>query len=113
MRDDELRKVLLDVMDELDAGRLVAKRRAGFLRGAVFPAVAAAALGLAGCEAQSVGTARDGEVAGFDEDARVTRDGWVDSGEGDAGTPDASDGGDAYVDPCPNCVYLAPPPVDG
>jgi len=103
MSDREMRRILLEVLWDVEAGRLRLPRAARLLRRAVLPAVLGASLGLAACDSEPVGRAGDAAVL-------------------DARSPDAGPQADAAADldastvqdadPCPNCVYMAPPPIE-
>lgn len=128
MSDFELRKILRDVMDDLDQGRLRLRNRVA--RKALIPAVMAAGLGLglgmAGCDSDSVGSAQD---AGPDVQIIVDAAYMAPDVALDAVAPaymgPIVDGGtdalapaymgpevDAEVDSGPNTLYMGPPPVD-
>ncbi len=138
MSDRELRRILHDIIDDLDAGRLRAPRPRRFIRWLGAPVLAASlGLGVAGCEDRSIGYTTDAAVeqvdAGTYEDSTAPQ---VDGGnvfaygippiDEDAGAPSVDadvqqyDGGnmdlygvpfqgeDAAVDPPPEALYSAP-----
>lgn len=131
MSDFELRKILRDVMDDLDQGRL--RLRGRVVRKALLPAVMAAGLGLgvAGCDTNSVGNIHDAGPDGqtivdaaymapdvaLDAVAPAYMGPIVDGGT-DALAPaymgpevDA-EADDAEVDSGPHTLYMGPPPID-
>lgn len=126
MSDFELRKILRDVMDDLDRGRLRLRNRV--TRGAVIPAVMAAGLGLgvAACDTDSVGSAQDArpDVVNHVDAAYMAPDvaldavapaymgPIVDGGVDAMVVTDANVDDDAVVDSGPNTLYMGPPPVD-
>lgn len=126
MSDFELRKILRDVMDDLDRGRLRLRNRV--TRGAVIPAVLAAGLGLgvAACDTNSVGSAQDArpDVYNYVDAAYAVPDvaldavapaymgPIVDGGVDAIVVTDANVDDDAVVDSGPNTLYMGPPPVD-
>lgn len=71
MNDEELRKILHEVMEEIEESRSrVGGSRFGFLRKALIPGMIAASLGLAGCDGRGIGSNDD---AGLD-DAAISMD---------------------------------------
>jgi len=126
MSDFELRKILRDVMGDLDRGRLRLRNRV--TRGAVIPAVMAAGLGLglAACDADPVGSAQDArpDVYNIADAAYMAPDvaldavapaylgPIVDGGVDAVVVTDANVDDDARVDSGPHTLYMGPPPID-
>jgi hypothetical protein len=135
MSDFELRKILRDVMDDLDRGRLRLQSRVA--RGVVLPAAMVAGLGLAGlglaaCDTSSVGNAQDArpDVQNIVDAAYMAPDVALDAVALDAVAPaymgpivdggvdaeavtDADVDEDAdIVDSGPHTLYMGPPPID-
>jgi hypothetical protein len=103
MSDHELRRILKQTIEDIDAGRIrVRSPRRSILRHLLAPPLIAASLGLAaGCDTRSVGASDDG---GTRPDAAVTQDGEVDSGPVDLYGVMTNDGGPFTVD----AAYMAP-----
>ena len=59
MSDSDLRKILRDVIDEVDDGRLKLWRPIQAVRRLALPAVLAASIGGAACNSEPVGTPQD------------------------------------------------------
>lgn len=114
MSDFELRRILQDVIEDLDSGRVRLAPR-GAWRRAAGAAILAAGLGLgglSGCTDRAVGV---GDDAGA-RDARV----WLDAGpNADYDTPPVLDAGpmpeygEPFLDAGPNEDYSVPPVLDG
>lgn len=137
MSDRDLRRILNEIIDDLDSGRVRAPRPRRLVRWLGAPMLAASlGLGAAGCDDRAIGYVDDAGVqqidAGTTEDYAAPP---VDGGaifaygippiEQDAGTPIADagaeewdggdfmygvpfDGEDASVDPPPEAMYAAP-----
>lgn len=122
MSDREMRDLLRQVMAEVDAGRYRPPRVAlARLAKYMSPALVAAAMGLAGCDSQKVGTARDAsqhdaaqqlDAGNIDPYGVVVQDaGPQDASAQDAGPQDA-DIFDARPDSEPVMPYASPPPIE-
>lgn len=117
MSDREMRDLLRQVMAEVDAGRYRPPRVSlARLARYMSPALVAAAMGLAGCDSESVGSARDAsqqdaaqplDAGNIDPYGVVVQDGGVP----DAGPLDA-DIFDARPDSEPVMPYASPPPIE-
>ena len=103
MSDQELRKLLHQAIEDMDAGRVsVRPPRRSVIRHLLAPPLIAASLGLAaGCDTRSVGASDDG---GGRPDAAITHDGDVDAGPVDLYGVIVEDGGPILVD----AAYMAP-----
>jgi hypothetical protein len=125
MSDFELRKILRDVMDDLDRGRLRLRNRVA--RGVVLPAAMVAGLGLAACDTNAVGPGHDArpDVQNIVDAAYMAPDvaldavapaymgPIVDGGVDAEVVTDADVDEDAdIVDSGPHTLYMGPPPVD-
>jgi len=116
MSDRELRRILTDIIEDLEVGRLRLRSPLRVVRRAILPAALAASLGFFACDSEPVGSARDGGVDARADvgplpdaiyaapfDAFLPEDATVDE---DADFTDAE-----AVDSGPIGVYLAPPPI--
>ncbi|MFH2006932.1 MAG: hypothetical protein ABI333_10145 [bacterium] len=121
MSDSDLRKILRDVIDEVDGGRLKLWRPIQAVRRLALPAVLAASIGGAACDSEAVGTPQDArpDVWNYVSDAYgVPFDAWVPPQDGaiypDADlTDDAGAADDAEViDDGSIFLYMGPPPID-
>lgn len=126
MNDNDLRRMLKDVIEEIDSGRITLKRPgSSLLRRLLRPGILAASLslgmGAAGCDTRSVGSPYDGTVqqdvynspdaaymAPFDAAYMAPFDAGPqpDAGLSDAAVEDAEIDGGMVV------LYMGPPPIE-
>ena len=121
MSDSDLRKILRDVIDEVDDGRLKLWRPIQAVRRLALPAVLAASIGGAACNSEPVGTPQDArpDVRNYVDGAYgVPFDAWVPPQDAEI-YPDADLDDDAAVaddaeviDDGGIYLYMSPPPID-